>query len=198
MGDNVKYKSLAKLGFYDKKKVKSKLIGFLNKMMVCAVILLVGLIVLKKNPEVKTYISKKVFNDNFSFAYIKEIYNKYFGNVLPSLEDDTVSVFDEKLGYKNKTKYLDGYLLEVETNYLVPIIETGIVVYIGEKEGYGNVIIVEQIDGANVWYGNILNTSVKLYDYVAKGNFLGETKDNNLYLVLEKDGEYLDIETILS
>ena len=47
-------------------------------------------------------------------------------------------------------------------------------------------------------FGNILNTSVKLYEYVTKGNFLGETKDNNLYLVLEKEGEYLDIETILS
>jgi len=194
----MKYKSLAKLGFYDKKKVKNKLISFLNKVMVCTVILLVGLIVLKKNPEVKEYVSKKVFNDNFSFAYIKKKYNEYFGDLLPSINGDTVGVFNEKLVYKNKKAYLDGYLLEVDTNYLVPIIETGIVVYTGEKEGYGNVIIVEQVDGFNVWYGNVLNSNVKLYDYVTKGDFLGETKDNNLYLVLEKDGEYLDIENILS
>ena len=194
----MKYKSLAKLGIYDKKKVKSSLISFLNKTMICAIILLGGLIILKKNPEVKEYISQKVFNDNFSFAYIKNMYNKYFGEVLPNIDDNTVSVFNEKILYKNKTTYLDGYLLEVDNNYLVPIIETGIVVYMGEKVGYGNVIIVEQIDGYNVWYGNIENTSIKLYDYVTKGSFLGETKDNNLYLVLEKDGEYKDIENILS
>ena len=194
----MKYKSLAKLGLYNKKKIKSKFISFMNKIMICAVILLVGLIVLKKSPTVREYVSEKVFNNNFSFASIKELYNKYFGSVLPIDKDETVSVFNEKLVYKNKTNYLDGYLLEVENNYLVPTIETGIVVYIGEKEGYGNVLIIEQVDGYNVWYGNIENYSVKLYDYVSKGSFLGETKDGNLYLVLEKDGEFLDIETILS
>lgn len=198
MGDRMKYKSLAKLGFYDKKHVKNKLVSLLNKIMVCAVILLVGLIVLKKSPTAREYISEKVFNDNFSFAYIKNLYNKYFGDILPTNNDNTVSVFNEKLVYRNKISYLNGTLLEVETNYLVPIIETGIVVYIGEKEGYGNVLIIEQVDGYNVWYGNIENYNVKLYDYVTKGSFLGETKDNNLYLVLEKDGEYFDIETILS
>ena len=33
---------------------------------------------------------------------------------------------------------------------------------------------------------------MKLYDYVEKGKLLGETKDNNLYLVYQKDGQYLD------
>lgn len=194
----MKYKSLAKLGIYENKKVKSKILSFFNKILICASILLISLIVLKKNPLIKEYISKEVFNNNISFAYIKELYNKYFGKILPENNEDIVSVFNEKINYKNKKEYLDGYLLEVDNNYLVPIIETGIVVYIGEKEGYGNVIIVEQVDGFNIWYGNIENTSVKLYDYVTKGSFLGETKDNNLYLVLEKDGEYLDIENILS
>lgn len=194
----MKYKSLEKLGFYDKKKVKSKLLSFLNKVLVCSLILVISLIVLKKNPSIKEYVNKEIFNNNLSFAYIKELYNKYFGNILPSNEDEIVGVFSEKINYKSEKDYLDGYVLEVDNNYLVPIIETGIVVYIGEKEGYGKVIIVEQVDGKSVWYGNILNTSVKLYDYVTKGSFLGETKDNNLFLVIEKDGEYLDLETILS
>ena len=147
----MKYKSLAKLGFYDKKKVKNKLLSFLNKIMVCSIILLISLIILKKNPSFKEYISKEIFDNNLSFAYIKELYNKYFGNILPEKNNDVVSVFNEKISYKNQIKYLDGYLLEVDNNYLVPIIETGIIVYIGEKEGYGNVIIVEQVDGVNVW-----------------------------------------------
>ena len=193
----MKYKSLKRLSFYNKKKTKNKLISFINKTLICAVILLSSLIIMKKDPSIKEYINKKIFNEHLNFAYFKNLYTKYIGDVLPSSKDKTVSVFNEKINYQNKTKYLDGYLLEVDTNYLVPVIETGIVVYIGEKEGYGNVLIVEQVDGNNIWYGNILNYSVKLYDYVTKGDFLGEVKDNNLYLVLEKDGEYLDIENIL-
>ena len=35
-------------------------------------------------------------------------------------------------------------------------------------------------------------TSVKLYDYVEKSTYLGQTKDNNLYLVYSKDGKFLN------
>ena len=65
--------------------------------------------------------------------------------------------------------------------------------YIGEKEEYGNTVIIQQIDGIDVWYGNISNTSIKLYDYVEKGNLLGECS-NELYLVFKKDGNRLDYE----
>lgn len=193
----MKYKSLTKLGFKESKKVKNKVLGFFNKIMICALILVVSLIILRKNPVIKDYVKEEVFNNNFSFAYFKELYQKYFGKLLPTNED-VVSVFSEKITYKKYEKYLDGYLLDVDNQYLVPVIETGIVVYIGEKEGYGKVYIVEQVDGKNVWYGNIANSSIKLYDYVVKGSFLGETKDNNLYLVIEKDGAYCDLETVLS
>lgn len=193
----MKYKSLTKLGFKESKKVKNKVLSFFNKIMICALILVVSLIILRKNPVIKDYVKEEVFNNNFSFAYFKELYQKYFGKLLPTNED-VVSVFSEKITYKKYEKYLDGYLLDVDNQYLVPVIETGIVVYIGEKEGYGKVYIVEQVDGKNVWYGNIANSSIKLYDYVVKGSFLGETKDNNLYLVIEKDGAYCDLETVLS
>ena len=59
---------------------------------------------------------------------------------------------------------------------------------------YGYTIIIEGIDGVDIWYANIENTSLKLYDYVKKGNYLGETKNNNLYLVFEKNQEFLKFE----
>lgn len=43
----------------------------------------------------------------------------------------------------------------VSNNYLVPTLESGIVVFMGEKEGYGKTIIIEQINGIDVWYSNI-------------------------------------------
>ena len=61
-------------------------------------------------------------------------------------------------------------------------------------DNYGYTIIIEGIDGVDIWYANIENTSLKLYDYVKKGSYLGETKNNNLYLVFEKNQEFLKFE----
>ena len=75
---------------------------------------------------------------------------------------------------------------------MVPSIESGIVVFMGEKEGYGNTIIIEQVNGVDVYYSNINPSNIKLYDYIEKGKLLGEVKDNKLYMVFQKDGKYLD------
>ena len=177
------------------KKKKNIFISFFNKVLVCFILTLISLIIMKNNNDFKNYISKNVFHDNISFAYINNLYNKYFGSILPKVPtEETTTVFNEKLVYKNYNKYFDGYKLEVNNAYLVPIIESGIVVFSGNMENYGNVIIIEGIDGVDIWYGNITNINAKLYDYVNKGEFLGETIDNNLYLVFEKNREYLNFE----
>ena len=177
------------------KKTKNILVSFLNKILICFILVITCLIFMKNNKKFKDFISKNIFHDNISFAYINNLYNKYFGKVLPSYEIEELNpVFNEKLEYKSVNKYYDGYKLEVSNSYLVPIIESGLVVYNGNMDNYGNTIIIEGIDGVDIWYGNINNINVKLYDYVTKGDFLGEILDNNLYLVFEKDKEYLKFE----
>ena len=96
------------------------------------------------------------------------------------------------MSFQKINRYKDGVELIVNTNYLVPVIESGIVVYIGEKEDYGYTVIVEQVNGIDVFYSNINPIDIKIYDYVEKGTLLGETKNNNLYLVFQKNGAYLD------
>lgn len=196
----MKYKCLEKLGINDKKKmkVKSKVLSFFNKLMTAVLICIVCLIVMEYSPKFKVFMNDKVLGENISFGYFTKLYNKYFGDVLPKKDENVVSVFKEKLTYNNKEKYHDGFKLSVSSNYLVPVITDGVVVFIGEKDEYGSVIVVEQTDGVNTIYGNIKTNNVNLYDHVEKGSFLGEVKDNILYIVLEKDGEYLDIETYLS
>lgn len=194
----MKYKSLSKFNLENKSGLKKKVFKFLNKILTMIVLCLVCLIVMEYSPKFKTFINEKVFNNNLSFAKLDSWYKKYLGDILPNNDNNTTPVFNEKLNYQNKEKYFNGYKLTVNNNYLVPIIENGIVVYKGLKDEYGNVIIVEQIDGVNVWYGNIKDNDIKLYDYIEKGKFLGETVNDTLYLVLEKEGTYLDIETYLS
>ena len=75
---------------------------------------------------------------------------------------------------------------------MVPCLNNGIVVYIGEKEEYGQTIIVEQANGIDVFYANITADGIKLYDYVEKGEYLGQTKSDKLYLIFQKNGRILN------
>ena len=70
------------------------------------------------------------------------------------------------------------------------------VVFIGNKENYNNTVIIEDLNGVYIWYGNINTTSLKLYDYVEKGSYIGEAS-NNLYMVFSKDNKYLSYEEYL-
>lgn len=74
---------------------------------------------------------------------------------------------------------------------------SGLVVFIGEKEGYGNTVIIQQANGIDLWYGNIESVNVKLYDYVETGVLIGTTLNDNLYLVYKKDGEVLDYQNYI-
>ena len=91
------------------------------------------------------------------------------------------------MNYQSKEKIKDGVKLKVSSNYLVPVLERGIIVYLEDDR-----VVMSQINGINVEYKNITINNYKLYDYIEKGKPLGETKDNILYLKFEKDGEYID------
>lgn len=195
----MKYKSLAKVGLIkNENKKNNRIIKFINKTLTAVFLGLVLLIIMEYSPKFKNYMQNEVLNKNLSFGFLGNLYDKYFGKVLPADSDNIVSVFNEKLVYKNKEKYRDGYKLEVNKNYLVPVIEGGVVVFIGEKDDIGNVITIEGEKGSTITYGNIKNSDVKLYEYINKGKYLGEVSDESLYIEVLRNGEYLDIETYLS
>lgn len=170
---------------------------FVIKLLISIVITLIILILIKASSDFKNNFYKQVFSNNISFTKLKNVYNKYLGNF--DIFDKVVNeemVFNEKLTYESSENYLDGVKLNVGSNYLVPINESGIVVFIGPKENYGNTVIIQRIDGIDEWYGNIENINVKLYDYVSNGELLGEA-NNNFYLVYKKDGKVLKYEEYL-
>lgn len=181
------------------KRIKERLIlkphikKCIIKMMLSVIILLIGMILVKENPELKETINEKVYNKSIHFTKTKQIYKKYFGNIF-SIEkdlDNTQSVFSEKISYNNKEKTDIGVKLSVANNYLVPIIESGVIIYIGEKDNI-SCLTIEQVDGIEVTYSNININNYKLYDYIEKGEYLGEVINETLYLSFQKDGKYLD------
>lgn len=192
-----------------KKKNKEKIIkeenlikylrSLILRSLTVIIIFLILAILSKNNQTYKDLIVTNIYEKNISFTKIKNIYTKYLGGIIPldKVSPSVTPVFNEELEYTNESIYYDGVKLEVINKYLVPIIKEGMVIYIGEKENYGNVIIIEGIDGIEIWYGNIESTTVKLYDYVESGNYLGTTKDNYLYLVYSKEGQYLNYKDYL-
>ena len=173
--------------------MKKSIKNYISKTFITIIIFLVILILFKTNLNFKSTFYKYVFESNLPFSKINKIYNNYFGKILeiPTYKENTV--FDEKFIYTKKEKYFDGVKLNVGSNYLVHAQESGIVVYIGNKENYGNVVIIQQINGIDIWYGNINNPNVKLYKYIKKGELIGDVNEI-LYLVYKKDGNILNYE----
>ncbi len=180
--------------------LKRKIISFFNRLMVCVVIFLSTLIVFKKNPEYQKFVQRKVYESNFPFVDFRQVYDKYVGNLFFSSKDkdkDTM-VFGEKLVYQNIDTFNNGAKLEVGYEYLVPALESGIVVFVGEKDDLGKTVIVQQVNGVDVWYNNIELKEVKLYDYVEKGSLLGKSLSNEIFLYFKKDGNFLDYKQYLT
>ena len=152
-----------------KRRLKKSVKNFISRVMITIILFLVALILLKK------------------------VYEKYFGTILSvdKIIPEEEQVFSEKIDYKKSNVYKDGVELTVQKEYLVPSLESGIVVFMGEKEEYGTTVIIQQINGVDVWYANIDAKDIKMYDYVKKGTLIGQTKSKKLYLVFQKEGKYL-------
>lgn len=197
----MEYKSVQKYLNKNKKPTKQKntLYKFIIRLFICILIVLGTLIFIKYDKNGKQIIYKYLYENNINFATINNWYQEHFGDILPfqnTIKEKTKLVFNENLVYKDASIYKNGVKLNVEDNYLVPIIESGIVVFIGNKDDYGKTVIIEQIDGVNVWYGNIDNINVSLYDYVSKGELLAEAS-KSFYMAFQKNGKFLKYQDYL-
>lgn len=189
--------------FYkDNKSSKSKNNLFKNivlRVLITIIVTLILLIGFKMNNNFKKTFYHYVYEENFPFSVVKNFLQEKFGT---SLTFDKIvtdeEAFNEKLSYKDKSLYHDGVKLTVSSEYMIPSLESGIVVYIGEKENYKQVVIVQQMNGVDVWYGNIKQANVKLYDYVEKGSLIGQVDNKTLYLVFQKEGKFVDYQSYLA
>ncbi len=194
MHDIDKYKKYLSKTSKDKSKTKKYLKNLLIRITIVIIIFISLAIAIKTDENYKEIIHKYLYTEDISFTKIKKTYNQYLGGIIPlKKEVNTEKVFNEKLKYTTSSIYYDGVKLDVEENYLVPSLEEGMVVFIGEKENYGNTIIIEDLNGIYYWYGNITISSLKLYDYIEKGSFVGEI-NKTLYMVFSKDDKYLNYE----
>lgn len=171
----------------NKKYIKSLIIRVL-----ISIILFLGISIFVKISDKNLLLFKNnVYDKSFKFFKISSLYNKYFGDVLPPVKENVVNA-NKTINYKEVNTYKDGAVLSgVDAVYPY---KSGIVVFTGEKEDYGNTIIIQGMDGIDYWYGNITDVNVKLYDYVESDNIIGNAKDKKLYVLFMKNGELLKYE----
>lgn len=183
----------------EKLVLKPKIKIAFSKLLITIIIFLIGLICIKKDISLKNIIKENIYEKSIKFSNNQKIYDKYFDSYL-SIERNSKkeeAVFNEKINYTASENYENGVKLTVEDNYLVPVIESGVIIYIGEKEKLGNTIVIEQVDGIETVYSNVSSANYKLYDYVEKGDLIGEVLSEKLILQFLKNGEYLDYQTLI-
>lgn len=186
----MKKKDFNKNNDVSKKKIISK---YVTKFMLAIIFFLVSMIFTNMSDKNLLLYKEYVLTESLPFTKIKGWYEELFGEVLPK-SDNTQTVMSGKLVYKEIKDYQDGEVLTVSSKALVNSLASGVVVFSGEKDGYGNTVIIQGIDGADIWYGNLENVSVTLYDYIEEGTVIGSIKDEFLYLVIKKDNEFIKYE----
>jgi stage IV sporulation protein FA len=177
------------------KLIKEFIKKIINKILLISIIILLVLIISRNNISFREKLKYYLYEDNLSFMFIKNFYNRYLGGTYffdNSKTASTYMVFNPQLSYYKLEEYNEGIKLQVSDNYLIPSLESGIVIFIGTKEDYGNTIIIQGENDVDIWYCNIQNVSVKLYDYVDKGTYLGESIDNYIYLVYSRGNKILN------
>lgn len=174
--------------------------GLISRILLTAIFVLTSIIFTNMNNKNKELYQKYVLEDSLSFTKINNLYHDLFGEVdfINKKNPESKTVFFNAINYKNIEKYKNGSKLTVGLNEVVNAIKSGIVVFIGEKDDLGNTVIIQGNDGIDIWYSNITDTDIKVYDYIESGNILGTSNSDFIYLTINKDGEYLSYEEYTS
>jgi len=171
----------------NKKSNNKLIIRLLNKLFTIVIFTMLVVIISNYSPKFRNFIINDVLNNSMNFSKVNNLIDNLTG--IFKNKNETKSVAN--IITNNSEKYLDGIKYTFEGIEDVYLKDSGIITYIGNKEGYNNTIIVQQSNGYYAWYGNV-KESVKLYDYVEAGNKIG-TSEKEYYYVLLKDDKPINI-----
>ena len=170
--------------------------NLISRVLITVIFVLGSIIFTNISEDNKTLYQKYVLEDSLEFTKINELYQSVFGDVDIAKKDnntDSEVVFGD-VSYTNIEPFKNGVKLTVGMNETISVITSGIVVFIGEKEDLGNTVIIQGNDGVDIWYSNITDTDISVYDYIEAGSILGSSNSEDIYLTINKDGEFINYE----
>ena len=167
---------------------------WITKILICIIIILICLIYTNLSQTNLNNFKENILNKNIKFSFFNNIYKKYIGNLDSNnnnSKEQLVFNDDVKINYEKINNYY-----KINNNLEEPIrfISSGIIVFNANMESLGNTIIVQGNDGYDIWYSNVSLEYNSLYDYVKKGDIIGNSKDDSYYITIMKDGQYIDYE----
>lgn len=178
------------LNSYLQEEKESVFPKIMTKVLCCLIFFFASLIFTSIKDEYLVLYKKYVFEETFDFMSFKNFYEKLSG---ASQKEETKMVLGSFLEYTNSSPYYNGQNLEIASEVPINALAGGIVVFSGEKEGFNNTIIIQGSDGYDIWYGNLENVDVNIYDYIDSGKIIASASDN-LYLLITKDSQYYTYE----
>lgn len=198
--DIIRKNKLKRQNYLDKtpKKINSSnlkisyLKGLISRILLAIILVLGSIIFTNIDAKNKELYKKYVLEDSLAFNKIKQIYEKFLGKV-DIIKNKEQTVFNN-INYSNIEPFKNGVKLKVKENSAINILTSGIVVFIGEKDDLGNTVIIQGNDGVDIWYSNITDTNIAIYDYVEAGSILGNSNSDFIYLTLNKDGKNISYE----
>ncbi len=157
---------------------KSFIRSAFSKLFTIIVFVLIVMIISNLSPDFRKFVSDNLLNKTIDFSIINKFTNKITDVFKSEIETPVIKTETQQEKYKNGIKYIYSGDVYVK--------DSGIVTFVGEKEDYGNTVIIQQSNGYYAWFGNI-KESVKLYDYVEANTVLGTSEDEYYYVLLKED-----------
>ncbi len=180
---------------------KKMIFSFINRVLFCILLFLVALI-LTKNKFYKEQIYKYVYQDHIPFLELEKFYQTYLGKLIPDFsnkkDSDTEMVSSVGNGYDQLEEIENGVLIHVSKGAAISAVESGLVLFLGDKDGLSNVLILEQVDGVEAWYVGVDVTNYKLYDYIEKDTIVGSSLGDTISIYFKRKGESVDYKNYLS
>lgn len=163
-----------------KKSIKKRLI----KGLYVVLILLSGMILTKKNPELKKMIQENIYEKSLPLMNTRKLYEKYMGTIQKEKKEIPVSTTTNHYQSEATTT---GVKLQVKEHDTIENLESGIIVFISPEK-----TIIEQVDGVSAIYKNVDVKNYKMYDYLEKGDILGEASSKEIMIDFQKEGKVYD------
>ncbi|WP_249669698.1 M23 family metallopeptidase [Polycladospora coralii] len=199
-----------------KHPIKRKSNWFKTQLLISALLFVVTLLIFQAHTPILKPAERfmtQAFTREFNFAGMSAQYEKYIGEapaILPAFQKDkedkeqvitwsapvkgTVGLpFDEKR---------KGLVLYTTDGAPVHAAAEGLVVFVGNKEGLGNLVKVQHMSGVVTWYGLLDDIQVKQKDWVKRGDVIGSAvrsdQKSMVYLAVEHQDRFINPVDVMS
>ncbi|WP_285765535.1 M23 family metallopeptidase [Peribacillus sp. SI8-4] len=189
---------------------------FFFKILVSVCLFLV-IAVMFKHPSARLDPARSFVSENmskeFQFASISNWYENAFGKPIAFLPKEAKKeTVDSNEGYATPVSGKitqtfetngEGIILETSKGSKVEAINEGVVIFAGEKEGIGKTVVIQHANHSESWYGQLKEIDVKMYEFVKKGNEVGQVtvsedgSKGRFYLAIKENDAFVNPKKVI-